>query len=61
MIIEIYSIYKMVDVAEAYFSLPIVTRVYLTLVVGTSIMCALDVCDFHIMLQYMPLILHVIP
>lgn len=42
----------MVDVAEAYFSLPIVTRVYLTLVVGTSIMCALDVRDFHILLQY---------
>lgn len=33
----------MVDVADAYNSLPIVTRIYVTLVILVSLLCALDV------------------
>ena len=37
----------MVDVADAYNSLPIVTRVYVTSVIVVSLLCALDVCYLY--------------
>ena len=36
------------DVTAAYNSLPIVTRVYVTMCVGTAVLCALDVRTFII-------------